>query len=118
MRKLASTGAVLTVLLAGIPAARADQVPSLDIEQVCRAIARHAGGFGERGGPDLTLRSCVASELRVRRKLARRWATYPAEARRRCTGNTTGAYPSYTDLLTCLEMARAARHLGTPKIEQ
>jgi hypothetical protein len=111
MRTLLTTGVIVASLFAAVRPAHADQIPALDIQVTCRGIASHAAGPGERGGPDLSLRQCIKSELRIRGKLARQWAMYSADEKAQCLGNTQGDYPSYTDLLTCLEMVSQARNL-------
>jgi hypothetical protein len=111
MRTPLITGIVMASLFAVGRLAHADQLPVLDIQQTCRGIASHAAGPGERGGPDLSLRQCIKSELRVRGKLTRQWAMYSPDEKAQCLGNTSAGYPSYTDLLTCLEMVSQTRNL-------
>ena len=122
MGKLPTICAALVSLLAMIPPARAAEVLTLDIQRTCRGIANHAQGPGERGGPDLTFNQCVRSELQVRHKLAERWARFSAAEKAQCFAETKVlGVPSYTDVLICLEMARAARRIGfrpPPSIEQ
>ena len=101
--------AVFAVTAALIAPAKAQPLPHLNVDPVCHGIARHAGSAGERGGPDLSFRSCVASELRVRGRLAKHWSGYPPAARTNCIGGVNaGGLPSYTALFACLQMARAA----------
>lgn len=117
MGKLPTTiCAALCILVAAAPAVHAETaVPRLAIARTCRGIARHAAGPGERGGPDLSYRRCIRSELRIRRRLARRWAIYTAAEKADCVKETKVlGLPSYTDLATCLEMERAARQAGFP----
>jgi len=45
---------VLALAAVGGPSARADEVPELNIDPVCRGIAAHASGPSECGGPDLS----------------------------------------------------------------
>jgi hypothetical protein len=100
---------VFAVAAAMILPARAQQVPHLNVDPVCHGIARHAGSAGERGGPDLSFRGCVASELQVRKRLAKQWSGFSSAARANCIGDiNAGRLPSYTALLTCLQVARAA----------
>jgi hypothetical protein len=104
--------AVFAVAATMIVPAGAQQLPRLDVDPVCRGIAGHAGSPGERGGPDLSYRSCVASELRVRKRLAQQWSGFSPAARASCVGSVNaGGLPSYTELLTCLQTARAAARL-------
>ena len=112
MRKILTTGAVLASTIASIAPARPQQVPRLDVEPVCHGIAAHAPSPGEVGGPDLSLRQCVNSELAVRRRLVAQWGTFSAASKAECLGEATaGGLSSYTDLLTCLQLSRDARRL-------
>ena len=63
---------VLTFAVAGADVARADDVPELNVDPVCRGIAQQALTPGEKGGPDLAF-------FPVRQGRAGR----PAKARRR-----------------------------------
>jgi hypothetical protein len=112
MRTLLTTGIIVTSLFAAGRLAHADQVPALDIAQTCRGIASHALGPGERGDADVSFRQCLKSELQVRGKLARRWAMFSPNEKAQCLADTHAGFPSYTDLLTCLELARQARNSG------
>jgi hypothetical protein len=60
------------------------------------------------GGPDLSFKACVRSELNIRRRLQRQWGSFSAASKTTCVGSTTSALPSYTDLLTCLQLAKDA----------
>lgn len=107
-----SAATVFAVAAAMIVPAGAQQLPHLNVDPVCRGIARHAGSPGERGGPDLSYRSCVANQLRVRKHLAPQWSGFSSAARANCIGSVNaGGLPSYTELLTCLQIARAAAHM-------
>ncbi|HEY2528821.1 MAG TPA: hypothetical protein VGJ20_12880 [Xanthobacteraceae bacterium] len=88
----------------------ADNVPSFNVEPLCRGIA-------EQGGLDLepnetvpqSINSCVASEMDIRNKLIQEWSTFMADDKAECASESSaGGIPSYTELLTCLEMARDA----------
>lgn len=104
--------ALFAVTAAMIVPAKAQQLPHFNVDPVCRGIARHAGSAGERGGPDLSYRSCVGSELRVRRRLARQWNSFSPAARANCIGGVSaGGLPSYTALLSCVQTARAAANM-------
>jgi hypothetical protein len=106
-----ATGALTALLLAVLQTAKADDVPVLDVDQVCRGIAQHATSPGERGGPDLSLEQCISSEQKIRLGLVRQWSTFAIADRNECVGEATaGGESSYTDLLTCLQMARDVRN--------
>lgn len=81
-------------------------IPNLNVEPLCRGIASHRYAYGERNGPDLGYRQCIQSEIATRRRLARLWPSFSASSKSDCLEDTSGALPSYTDLLTCLQMAR------------
>jgi hypothetical protein len=104
------------LLLASVLLAHAQDVPVLDIEPVCRGIAKQATTAGERGGPDLGLSQCIKSEQATRERLAKEWSTFAAADKASCVGEEKlGPLPSYTDLATYLEMARDARKLNSSK---
>jgi hypothetical protein len=88
----------------------ADVVPRLNVEPVCRGIA-------QQGGLDLepnqtvqqSFKSCVKSEMIIRGKLVKLWPTFKAATKANCIGEANaGGLPSYTDLLTCLQMTTEA----------
>jgi hypothetical protein len=103
----------LPVLLAASIPARADDVPQLNVDPVCHGIAKQSAGPGESGSPDLSYSQCVQSEQTMRQKLVGEWSTFIPSEKNSCVGEETSVpLPSYTDLATCLEMARDARQLN------
>ena len=48
----------------------------------------------------------------MRQKLIGEWSTFGPADKATCVGSERGGLASYTDLATCLEMARDARHLN------
>jgi len=98
-----------------IIAARSDEVPVLNVQQVCRGIAQQGMDPSETGGPDLAMSQCVASEQEVRGELVKVWSTFVSADKVHCTREATmGGEASYTDLITCLEMARDVRKMRIP----
>jgi hypothetical protein len=91
-------------------AAVADSVPSWDLTASCRA----AGLAGYSQTPDERVKSCLASEQRTREELTKHWSTYAAEGRIGCVKSLTFS-PTYTELVTCLEMRRDVRVLRDAK---
>jgi hypothetical protein len=112
MRVLSMTFASATMLLAASWPVFADDVPNLNVDPVCRGIAQQAKDPGEKGGPDLAFSQCVKSEQAMREKLSKEWTTFAPTDKAHCIGNEKGGYASYTDLITCLEMARDARKMN------
>jgi hypothetical protein len=111
-------GSALALVVSGFPA-RADDVPQLNVDPVCRGIAKQSAGPGEAGSPDLGFSQCVQNEQAMRQKLVGEWSTFNASEKSNCVaGETSGPLPSYTDLITCLEMARDARQLNAPNQAQ
>ena len=103
---------VLTALLTLSFDALADEVPVLDVQQICRGIALQAANPTERGGPDLAFSDCVKSEQAVRGEITKEWSTFAVPEKGHCVRLATlGGEPSYTELITCLEMARDVRKL-------
>ena len=94
------------ILLATIAIAASD-VPSFDVTPSCRGAAMQAQPIGD-------INMCVQKEKEVRDQLAKQWDKFPATDKTQCVGlSTMAGEPTYTELLTCLEMARDVRDLHT-----
>lgn len=92
--------------------ARADDVPTLQVEQVCHGIVNQSGGSLTVGDPKVAFDQCMAGEKADRETMIKEWSTFSAEDKRHCTAETRmGGESSYTELVTCLEMARDVRNL-------
>jgi hypothetical protein len=116
MRASPITAAIILVLLATAARARAADVPDLNVDPVCHGIAQQSTTAGERGGPDLAYSQCVQSEQSVRRKLGDEWSSFTPGETANCVAEEKSApLPSYTDLETCLEMARTVRQTNQGK---
>lgn len=102
-------GPVAALTIAGGALAQSVGVPTLNVDPVCHGIAQQAATPGEIGDPDLSFRRCVRSEIAMRQRLARKWATYTSDEKATCIGSETGGFASYSDLATCLQMAKRAR---------
>jgi hypothetical protein len=107
-----SEAVLLAIAIAGAGMARAEDIPTLNVDPVCRGIAQQAATPGERGGPDLAFSQCVESEQSVRQQLAGEWSTFKPAEKTSCVGAERSALPSYTGLISCLEMARDVRQLN------
>src|SRR5215510_10261045 len=99
----------LTLLIAA-----ADSVPNWDVTGSCRGAAR--AGYAENASE--RLKTCMESEKRTREKLAADWSTFPAAERTKCIGLVKWFSPTYTELVTCLEMygqvRKARENAATP----
>jgi len=104
------------LLLASVLLAHAQDVPVLDIEPVCRGIAQQAATAGERAGRTWAWLSASRANKRCGEQLVKEWSTFAPADKANCVGEEkSGPLPSYTDLVTCLEMARDARKMDTNK---
>ena len=88
----------------------ADGVPSWDVTPSCRGAASVA--YSQT--PDERLTSCLASEQRTCEELNKYWSAFPADDRIGCVKSLTFS-PTYTELVTCLEMRRDVRNLRDAK---
>jgi hypothetical protein len=88
----------------------ADDVPSFDIARGCRVDSTQA--FDLNTGLNETVKKCVADERGAREQLQKQWPQLRETDRRQCLAEADiSNSPSYVDLLTCLQLAKDARHL-------
>jgi hypothetical protein len=81
----------------------ADRVPAFKVESHCRAVAEKSGW------PD-DLSVCLRQEQEARNHLVQQWGQFTAADKSHCLRlSTLGGDPTYTELLTCLELQREAR---------
>jgi hypothetical protein len=92
----------------------ADSVPTLNVEQVCQGIAQQGGVTFHDSAVGEEKRNCVDSEKAVRDQLVKEWPTFAPPDKVACINESrTGGESSYTELLTCLEMARDVRAMSS-----
>jgi hypothetical protein len=115
MRVVTIAPITAVVLLFAVWPARSQSVPDLNVDPVCRGIAQQASDPSETGGPDLKFAACVKNERAMRGKLVGEWSTFSQSEKSNCIGEQMGGMASYTDLVSCLEMARDARQLNQGK---
>jgi hypothetical protein len=93
-----------------VPAA--DSVPTLNVDQVCQGIAQQGGVTFHDPQIAQEKKDCLDSEQAIRDELVKQWPNFNATDKIACTNESrTGGDSSYTELLTCLEMARDVRNL-------
>jgi hypothetical protein len=83
-------------------------VPTYNIEAACRALAAVPEvRIFETSGPNST-QHCVESENQAREQLLQQWSQFKAADRAMCVGASSQGEvdPVYTELISCLEMAR------------
>jgi hypothetical protein len=97
-------------LVAQLTVAIADGVPHYNLAPLCHGIAQQGGMSllpNQTAGKDY--KGCISSEMTVRRQLVKQWPTFKASNKANCVGeNSAGGLPSYTGLLSCLQMAQQA----------
>jgi hypothetical protein len=103
--KALALGVQLMMLTAG-----GDGVPQLNVEQVCEGIAQQGGVTFHDPAIAQEKKNCLASEQSIRDELVKQWSNFNAADRLHCVNESVmGGESSYTELLTCLEMARDVR---------
>jgi hypothetical protein len=101
---------VLAALCLSGLSARSDDIPTLDVNPVCHGIAMQ--GELEAGLQQTSFQQCVQSEQSVRDEVKKEWSTFTTADKIHCVALAkTGGESSYTELLTCMEMARDVRKL-------
>jgi hypothetical protein len=95
-----------------MPVAAGDGVPNLNVEQVCDGIAQQGGVTFHDPAIAQEKKNCLDSEQQIRQDLIKQWSNFSATDRTHCVNESVmGGDSSYTELLTCLEMARDVRSL-------
>jgi hypothetical protein len=100
---------LLALPLALMLGAASDGVPHLNVTPSCKGAAE--AGYIAR--TEDRLKSCLDSEQRTRDDLVKNWSTFPAADRAYCISSIRGFEPTYTELVTCLEMKRDVRNTAT-----
>ena len=105
--------ATALALVAQLSVAIADGVPRYNLEPLCRGIAQQGGmSLLPNQGARKDYKSCMTSEMAVRRQLVKQWSAFKASSKANCISESSaGGLPSYTGLLSCLQMAREAGKL-------
>jgi hypothetical protein len=90
----------------------ADSVPVLNVQQVCDGIAQQGGVTFHDSQTGQERKDCLDSEQSTRDELVKQWSSFTPADKTACTNEAKmGGESSYTELLTCLEMARDVRTL-------
>jgi len=87
-----------------------DGVPQLNVEQVCEGIAKQGGVTFHDPAIAQEKKNCLESEEAIHDELVKQWSSFTAADKTSCANESKmGGESSYTELLTCLEMARDVR---------
>jgi hypothetical protein len=113
MRHRLMIGVALLAIGSATPAS-ADNYPKLNVAPLCHGITQQSAL--QEGFRDVTFDECIKAEQEDRETMIKEWATFTAAERAHCVAEATvGGESSYTDLVTCLEMARDVRLLKNSK---
>jgi hypothetical protein len=100
----------IAMIMPAILSARSDDIPTLDVNPVCHGIAMQ--GELEAGLQQTSFQQCVQSEQATREQIKKEWSTFTTADKSHCVALAkTGGESSYTELITCMEMARDVRQL-------
>ena len=86
-------------------AAASGGVPTLDVRPSCLAAAKAQITTTDR------MQTCMADEQNAHDQLVKTWTKFNGADRATCVSTMMDFEPTYTELLTCLEMASDARKL-------
>jgi len=101
---------LVAVATGAISVARSDQYPVLNVAPLCHGIVGQSSL--QEGLASVTFDECMKAELADRETMIKEWSTFSSDDRTHCINEATmGGSSSYTDLITCLEMARDVRQL-------
>lgn len=110
-RFLATCISVIFLMLQILPA-QSDELPVLNVLPLCRGIVSQGDAPLQAGDRSVTVEECLKAEQDDRATMKQEWSTFSASDRKNCIAEfTMGGELSYTDLLTCLEMARDVRQM-------
>jgi hypothetical protein len=102
----------LLISLALTGGALSDGVPNLHVEQLCRGIASQQSDPMAENYPAVSFQRCMDAEREDRDQLQKQWSTFTSDQKTHCIAEATaGGSSSYTELLTCLEMAQFVKEL-------
>ncbi len=97
---------------AGLMMPVVDSVPTLNVEQVCQGIAQQGGVTFHDPQIATEKKNCLDSEKAIHDELVKQWSSFNGADKAHCTNEARmGGESSYTELLTCLEMARDVRKM-------
>lgn len=113
MRGSFASAVAMVTVMPSIVLARSAEIPTLDLRPVCSGIAKQSThqNAGKKGQAE-AFRRCMESEKGVREQLKNVWLAFSPADKEHCIALAkSGGLPSYTELITCLEMVRDVRTL-------
>lgn len=86
----------------------ADGVPNWDVTKSCRGAPLVGGNEHIKD----RYTNCLEFEQRTHEELAKNWTKYPAADRAGCIQSIKWFSPTYSELLTCIEMKRDLKNIN------
>src|ERR1700679_2706474 len=89
----------ISAILTPILSVRADEIPTLNIEPLCRGIVSQGSDPAAGSEPKLAFRNCMETEKVDREKLKKEWSKFSSEDKRHCVALSTmdGGESSYSE---------------------
>lgn len=98
--------ALLPVILTASQLLMVSDVPTLSVQPGCQAAAKAAIGQNR------DQKACLNDEHQARDKLQQQWNDFADADQTRCLRlEQLGGHPSYVELLTCLQLAKASKNV-------
>jgi hypothetical protein len=117
-RGFLTTCILLLSLMTPILPAHSDELPVLNVLPLCRGITSQGAAPLQAGDRSVTLKQCLDAEQADRETMKNEWSTFSAADKKHCIAEATmGGESSYTELVTCLEMARDVRKLRLSPVD-
>jgi hypothetical protein len=92
---------IFPAILGSTLSARPDEIPNLEVKQLCRGIASQATDPLAGGEPTFTFDRCMSGEQADREALKKAWSTFSVDDKKHCTAETKmGGESSYTELIS------------------
>jgi hypothetical protein len=112
MRKILISSISAASLMTLILPAQSDEFPVLNVQPLCRGIISQGDAPLQAGDRSVTMDQCLQAERVDRETMIKEWSQFSAADKKNCVAEATmGGESSYTDLLTCLEMARDVKQM-------
>jgi hypothetical protein len=118
MRRILMTCILLISATMPTLPAQSDEYPVLNVLPLCRGITSQVADPLQAGDRKVSLDECLKAEQQDRQTMIQEWPTFSASDRKHCIAEATmGGESSYTELVTCLEMARDVRKLRLAPVD-
>jgi len=123
MNKFISLAGVLTI---GIwtsfvfAATSGPPIPNFNVRGTCNALQRVPEALSVDTGQKDAIKHCLDAEQEAHTQLTKEWTRFSPADRNLCVGESKsgGMAPAYSELETCLQMTRDARHLNNQPTDE